>query len=183
MRKICTIVENGERCENVNFGHGMCGKHYNRWRTHGDPLNAGRQIMEKREHEKWCSGCKVWLPKDRFGKASRRIDGLEATCRDCKIYARYGITREAIEEMLAQQNGGCAICGTREPGGRFGSWHIDHDHACCSQKAQSCGKCVRALLCHRCNVGLGQFQDSSHLLFAAAGYLQRYDRAFAVSPQ
>ena len=39
---------------------------------------------------------------------------------------------------------------------------IDHDH--------STGK-LRGLLCHQCNVGLGNFKDSIYLLFKAMLYL------------
>jgi hypothetical protein len=81
---------------------------------------------------------------------------------------KYGVTREVWNAMLKRQHGTCAISGCdREPA------VIDHDHACCPGE-KSCGKCVRALLCHRCNQGLGRFQDSPALLRSAADYLESF---------
>jgi hypothetical protein len=48
---------------------------------------------------------------------------------------------------------------------------IDHDHSCCPGR-QTCGKCVRGLLCESCNHGLGQFKDSVEKLRGAADYLE-----------
>jgi hypothetical protein len=36
--------------------------------------------------------------------------------------------------------------------------HVEHDHACCQRKNRSCGKCVRGLLCHTCNIALGHIE-------------------------
>lgn len=85
------------------------------------------------------------------------------------LLRQHSLTVEQYEALLAAQGGVCAICGTGEPRGR-GRFHVDHDHACCPGQ-QSCGKCVRGLLCGNCNPGLGAFGDDPERLLAAAAYL------------
>lgn len=41
-RTICKI----SGCEQLVNGHGLCGKHYIRWRKHGDPLGGNRNHAE-----------------------------------------------------------------------------------------------------------------------------------------
>ena len=66
------------------------------------------------------------------------------------------------------------ICKDRNPGGKGeGSWCIDHDHSCCPG-INSCGKCVRALLCHNCNTTLGRVGDDPEILQAMIAYLDKY---------
>lgn len=95
--------------------------------------------------------------------------------RNAPLHARrtrvrkHGITLERFDEMSQEQGGGCAICGGPNRGGRH--LEIDHDHACCPG-TESCGKCVRGLLCGPCNKALGQFQDNPELLRRAAEYLE-----------
>ncbi len=77
---------------------------------------------------------------------------------------RYGITEHLAVELAAYQGGVCAICGslpdtTRKRGGL----HVDHNHATGA---------VRGLLCERCNLGLGFFDDTLARLTAAIAYLQ-----------
>ena len=81
----------------------------------------------------------------------------------------YGLSEAEWQGWLGRQNGGCAICGTTDPGGR-GQWMIDHDHGCCPG-AGSCGRCVRGLLCNRCNLLLGFANDQPEILRAALEYL------------
>ena len=90
--------------------------------------------------------------------------------RACHLKVMYNTTREAFEALLAKQGGCCAICGTAEPGGK-GTWQVDHDHSCCAGR-KSCGKCIRGLLCVRCNTALGLLRDSIKVLERALIYLK-----------
>ena len=81
-----------------------------------------------------------------------------------RLCKKYGITAQQYDEMLENQNYGCAICGIKKNGRRI-NFVIDHDHAT--------GK-VRGLLCYQCNVGLGHFKDNPILLRKAADYLETF---------
>ncbi len=102
-------------------------------------------------------------------KASIRIKARR------RLIRRHGLSEETFQEILDAQGGGCAICQRPDPGrdkvGRD-SWHIDHDHRCCPGQF-SCGKCVRGLLCSRCNIMVGYSLDRAGTLAAAARYLKR----------
>lgn len=69
----------------------------------------------------------------------------------------------SVEEFLALGDR-CRICS------RTDSLQVDHDHGCCPGE-QSCGQCVRGLLCPSCNTGLSRFKDNPDLLAAAIEYL------------
>ncbi len=79
------------------------------------------------------------------------------------LLKKHGITPEEFDAMLAEQDGLCAICGTDEPGG-YGIFHVDHCH--------DTGK-VRGLLCHHCNLGIGNLGDDADRVLSAAAYLLR----------
>jgi hypothetical protein len=74
----------------------------------------------------------------------------------------YGITLEDYNEMFSAQDGKCAICS----GGPNGEKRLCVDHC------HSTGK-VRGLLCDKCNVGLGRFNDDLALLEKAIEYLKK----------
>lgn len=73
----------------------------------------------------------------------------------------YGITPEDYAARFAAQDSRCAVCRTDTPGGK--GWHLDHDHATGA---------VRGILCHRCNLALGNFKDDPDRLRAALAYLE-----------
>lgn len=67
----------------------------------------------------------------------------------------YHLTPERYAEMMAEQDGKCKCC--REDFG-FKRICVDHDHSCCPAGG-SCGKCIRGLLCARCNVMVGYWEQ------------------------
>ena len=92
---------------------------------------------------------------------------------------RFGISPEDYARMLAEQGGVCAICGEPPEGERLA---VDHGHACCPGD-KSCGKCVRGLLCRRCNPLLGLAKDSTATLSAAIKYLSERGTMCKVAAQ
>lgn len=84
--------------------------------------------------------------------------------RNRNLKNRFGLSIDDYNRMLQQQNNCCAICQTTTPRGRFNSFCIDHDH--------KTGR-VRGLLCFKCNLGLGNFNDQTELLLKAKDYLEK----------
>lgn len=82
------------------------------------------------------------------------------------LLSQYGMTRKDYDNLLEYQKGGCGICGQR-PVKRLLA--IDYDHNCCPVGG-SCGKCVRGLLCTRCNTSLEWHQKYA---IEAEAYLER----------
>jgi hypothetical protein len=88
-------------------------------------------------------------------------------CNDSKrkeySLKQYGLTLADYDEMNAEQDGVCAICGSECV--RRKELCVDHDH--------ETGE-VRDLLCMKCNLGIGQFNDDPDLLKKAVRYLRRH---------
>ncbi len=81
-----------------------------------------------------------------------------------ELIRTYGITIDQYHEMLAQQNGACAICEKKFANTKRKDLYVDHCHATLR---------VRGLLCQKCNQGLGLFEDSLDSLKRAISYLER----------
>ena len=84
---------------------------------------------------------------------------VDARYRD-NLKRRYKLEVEDYIQMCEEQGGCCAICRTFTP-----RLCVDHSH--------ETGK-NRGLLCHKCNVGLGQFNDNIQLLADAISYLAKH---------
>jgi hypothetical protein len=79
----------------------------------------------------------------------------------------YNISEEKYQVLLLQQNYRCAICQEEK------ELVIDHDHSCCPKDSRSCGKCIRGLLCQKCNNML-TIIDNKNLFDNAIAYLEKY---------
>jgi hypothetical protein len=96
----------------------------------------------------------------------RNRDRYLAGKRRAQLKTLYGITPEQFEEMIEAQGGRCGICGTDDPAGRWGTWHVDHNH----ETGEN-----RGVLCFQCNRRLGEKENSEwHAL--ADVYLKRFER-------
>ena len=73
----------------------------------------------------------------------------------CGVHAsiawRFNIGPLQMVELLSDWR--CGICG-----GTTGRPSIDHDHSCCPGN-NSCGKCIRGVLCSACNILLGKYES------------------------
>jgi hypothetical protein len=120
---------------------------------------SGQPVSQCKE----CLQGKQKIRKDRDPTIYRRVEWPS------KLKRVYGITVDDYYKMLANQNGGCAICGSKVASARRRKYvatemfFVDHCH--------STGK-VRGLLCGTCNRGLGYFKDSPELLSNAIAYLK-----------
>jgi hypothetical protein len=75
--------------------------------------------------------------------------------------SNYGITEAVFRAMLAEQGGGCAICGV-DPDPEPWSLCVDHDH----QTGE-----IRGILCMGCNAGISALGENAATLRRAAEYI------------
>lgn len=113
-----------------------------------------------------CTKCGLQKQLGDYHKSAKSGDGRASWCKKCangivrqirkrkydptskrrwQLKTRYGLTPEQIEAMRAAQGGKCALCPTD-----LAKFHVDHCH--------NTGE-VRGLLCHRCNIRLGGWDD------------------------
>lgn len=146
---------------------------------------------------KECKKCHIVMPISQFHKHKNHKDGLNNECKSCvKKYAqghraqinkrgrhrrkenpditfkaglkRYGIAIEEYNRLFKLQNGLCAICGRPETAtyrGKVKRLAVDHNH----NTNQN-----RELLCHKCNIILGDSQENIPVLEACINYLKKW---------
>ncbi|ONK09556.1 endonuclease domain-containing protein [Streptomyces sp. MP131-18] len=105
-----------------------------------------------------CKTCMRQRDKARY----RDTNGKDAVF-DKSLRRLYGITLEQYQSMVEEQGQRCGLCGEQPDTAK--RMHVDHDHAT--------GQ-IRALLCHHCNLLLGNAKDSIVRLRQAIAYLERH---------
>lgn len=126
--------------------------------------------------ELYCTRCKSVRPTAKFYPRNNptRTRGYQSWCIDCtkaervqrdarRNLARYGLTIEQFRDIMTRQAAMCAICGRPQNTSENLRLAIDHDHNCCPPR-QSCGKCIRGLLCSRCNSALGWYEKYERVI-------------------
>lgn len=136
--------------------------------------------------ERRCSRCKLTKPIAEFpgphcycrschavrAREWREIHSYDPEFARIMTLRRYGLTPAQFNALLEAQGHRCAVCRTAKPGGQ--GWHVDHDHTCCNTRKRSCGRCIRGILCTRCNIGIGNFKDDPDIIQAAINYITAY---------
>lgn len=142
---------------------------------------------------KTCAVCNQNKNRDFFTRHNCRGDGLSQFCKECtsikyrKLYSenrdkenkrryqsylktKYGITLEQKEQLFKAQGRVCAVCNSDNVGrsisGKDVKWPVDHDH--------KTGK-VRGILCHNCNMALGNVKESIDTLKQLISYLEKHN--------
>jgi DNA-directed RNA polymerase subunit RPC12/RpoP len=83
--------------------------------------------------------------------------------REVILSKKYGLTPDQVKALKLEQNYKCKMCGKDLVLGH--STHIDHDHI--TNK-------VRGILCNKCNLGLGFFNDNIKTLKLGIKYLRAH---------
>jgi hypothetical protein len=114
-----------------------------------------------------CTKCKIDKDLDAYHADRRTGNRKRNVCIDCRQSQRQVTNLSTFEyaKLLVDQNNACAICGI-EATELKRELNVDHNHE--TNK-------IRGLLCHHCNIGLGNFRDSTTLLSVAIEYLERTD--------
>ena len=158
-------------------------------------LSEDYMLIKEEENEKICPMCKISKNLSEYTKDKNGRKDRTTYCKKCckirwnknkerntathKTYIlnnpekikdtylkhTYGITLEEYNKFLEQQKGLCAICNrpeTRKRKNKQPVLSVDHDHKT---------KEVRGLLCNKCNIGLGGFEDNKEFLKNAIKYI------------
>ena len=163
---------NKTRPDGLSFYCRTCNRERSRRWYRESRRVAGHEVRERSSvpaGHRWCPSCRQAVPEEDYSRNAAVPSGFGAECRPCRRTSQneayfvraYGLTRAAVAAMRAEQGDRCAICGDD------GAAHLDHAHD---------SGAIRALLCSRCNMGLGLFLDSPDRLLAAAAYLEKHNR-------
>lgn len=159
-----------------------CGHRFRSLEKGSDQLIRARRRQAMAATEKECATCKRVLPVASFSKKANDAHLYRSSCREClnrkralhylKVLLRsYGLADAAYQAMLAAQGGKCGICRSdgKDSAGQARKPYrflcIDHSHR---------SGAVRGLLCDKCNLGLGNFDDDPLRLEQAVAYLRRH---------
>lgn len=124
---------------------------------------ADPDVRRQKARERYRNNKHLWKNPDGSWKAPNPEVRLRAW-----LAREYNMTPERYRLLLDEHGELCGIC--RKPCASRKRLSVDHDHSCCPG-TRSCGKCIRGLLCARCNLLLGNAGDDITLLEAMVAYL------------
>jgi hypothetical protein len=122
--------------------------------------NEWNKMDRERDPEKYKKWSKEWKDRNREKVRKQEI---------CRIHK---LTIKQYDQMIKDQDNKCYICGKEETrGGKSGHpMPLTVDHTEKNGVYQ-----VRKLLCHFCNIGIGNFKENISLLLKAIDYLKEHE--------
>lgn len=119
-----------------------------------------------------CKACENNKAKDRYHDKYKHSEELPKKSYTNKLKREYDITEEEFLTLWNKTKGKCGICSVdmwsvlvENSKGRKAA--VDHCHDT---------GLVRGIICHKCNGGLGQFDDKLEFLKKAVQYLQEAEK-------
>jgi len=122
-----------------------------------------------------CPKCKLFKESNQFYMS--KDNKIKCWCKSCcledrntrgrnaQLIKRYGIDINQYNQLFANQDGKCKVCGKHQSE-LTSALAVDHCHA---------SNEVRGLLCYKCNIGIGYFNDNISLLSSAITYLNNFN--------
>lgn len=162
---------------------GLCHRCYERQRYKQNPERANKinlksylknKVKAQATQRKWreknkeriAAANKIYAEKNRekllaYQKQYRKKN--HTVLHEKSVVRKYKVSSEEYQAILKLQKGLCAICGN-PPEGKKTKLCVDHNH--------DSGK-VRGLLCSKCNLAIGLFEDDITTLRLALNYLKK----------
>jgi hypothetical protein len=144
-----------------------------RYRTKNqEKIRTSLRLYREKNREKLKEASRLRREKNKKSNPEK----VRSIARKESLNYKYGLSEEEYQRLFTNQGGCCGICRSKETGTkRTAHLFVDHDHSCCP--GRSCGKCVRGLLCYRCNHRLGLSGEDPHLLsIPEVEYLNKYKK-------
>lgn len=108
------------------------------------------------------------MTREKYTEDFKRLILQEQMLRT-DLRRNYGLTLYDYDKLHQQQNGVCAICSKPETSrNRHGIRRLSVDHNHDTRK-------VRALLCNRCNILVGKFENETTLLAQIVAYFVEHE--------
>lgn len=178
------LYVSGSSTYQLSKEYSVRAKTINQWiRQSGGTIRNQRTELSATGEDKTCSKCGAAKPLTSFSPHREGTGGRRSWCKECvriqSLERNFKLSPDGFSEMMKNQEGKCAICkididGYYFPGSGISTRaSVDHDHSCCSSQV-TCGKCIRGLLCSKCNQGIGSFQDNEEILLNAVSYLRNH---------
>lgn len=151
---ICDVFQ----CDELVYAIGLCKKHATMHYRYGTPQPIIQCCMcpttfkygsgNTRGNKHYCIEC--WLLLSKYERV---------VLQHIKQPNSHGINKIQLIKLFISQGFKCKLCDETD------RLFIDHDHSCCdySGVVKSCGKCIRGLLCNRCNVMVGSIERAIQL--------------------